>query len=548
MISAPTITENDLLDLVCVSVIVVDKLTDELVFVNKQVEISLESDKKELIRSKYYDVFYPSFTAMFKEESAQCSDTEIHTAMYYWSEKVIWEQISFRNIIWENGHEAILLTITDVTDVAKSEQEYWKLAYYDTLTDLPNAKKFDEDIRNLDNPEQVSLIYVAIEGLEIIHDLYGWAVRDHLLVSLRDWLMETNTKKVQFYRCDDAIAMMGPNSSGNRLEDRARQISERFSHPWTVPVNGSHIEMYCRAKIAVVEAKYVRNKTHSILLRTAQSPDKSNQGYVIYDEASDQKAQRSRELRNELIACINDDMEGFAVHYQPIVDARTMKWTGAEALCRWMSPSRGPISPIEFIEYAEMLGLINQLDYWVRNQALSYCSQLGFNKMSFYLDINVSPLEKIDEAFIEALSHIMEQKDFPPHKLILEITETQQMDFSEANLRGIEALHKAGILLSLDDFGTGYSTIESLIKLSAYTLKVDKFLTTGIESDTYRQYLMKTLIDLAHHLSMKVVVEGVETEQQIDLLTEYDADYLQGFYFSKPMSPTQFEENTYMFL
>jgi EAL domain-containing protein (putative c-di-GMP-specific phosphodiesterase class I) len=240
-------------------------------------------------------------------------------------------------------------------------------------------------------------------------------------------------------------------------------------------------------------------------------------------------------------------MQGFDVHYQPIVDVQSLRWIGIEALCRWQTPSGDRVSPAEFIHMAEQLGFIGQLDFWVLETAMRHCISLGLDKKDFTLNVNLSPKQKIDDTLIDRLLVVLRKTGFPAEKLNLEITESADAVFDNEKLHGLHRVAQSGIALSLDDFGTGYSSFAALTKISAGAFKVDRVFVESIEYDDYRQRLLKMLVDIAHYRNMRIVVEGVETKEQFELLKQRGVDRVQGFLFSKPLSYEQLMKMLYRF-
>lgn len=267
----------------------------------------------------------------------------------------------------------------------------------------------------------------------------------------------------------------------------------------------------------------------------------------VYTEQADRRAKRPKKIKDALINCMRNDMNGFAIHYHPILSAESQRWQAVEALCRWTMPDGTSIPPIEFIRFAEQMNLIGQLDSWVRRTAIRQCVDLGLTAMEFTLNINFSPTQRIDDSFIDYLTGIMREASFPAHKLNLEITETAKVSFDEDNLRGLRRLTETGIILSIDDFGTGYSSFSLLLEISATMLKTEKHLLDGIEDDRHRQYLLNMLANLAHDHGMELIAEGIESYRQLDLLKRLNVDYVQGYLFSKPLSYDQLKAEVWRF-
>lgn len=528
------------------AILVVGKENGIIEYANDRVSQDLEMPMENILGSNFRHIFWPEFISVYYRILAECEDGQEHTTIYYWGEKILWEQITSKSINW-NGRSAIMLTILFVSEFARSEYVLESVEHFDRLLKLPNGAKLEEDINELANFETVALLYFEIERFEEINDLYGWDNGDYLLIQVRDWLLSSETRRAQIYRVSNGFAILGRHVTMQDAINRSEEILSRFSQPWSQHTGGNILSLYCTIKLGIVYGHYVKNEMRNILLRTIRSSEGNEKGYAIYDEQVNQEVKRSREVMSMFITSVLNGMKGFDVHFQPIVDVKTRKWHALEALCRWTASDETVISPAEFIRIAEQLHLIETLDDWVAATAMERCVALGLHKKDFILDINFSPTRQVKESFAANLVRLLRETGFPAEKLNLEITESEKMNYSEENIAGLRKIKEEGIHLSLDDFGTGYSNFENLIRLSANVLKTDKVFIDEIEHDGYRQYLLKMLADLAHHQGMVLVCEGVETPEQLELLQKYGADYAQGYYFSRPLTYEQLKKELHQF-
>lgn len=545
---------NELCNTMSVALIVIACHSEEILYVNQKVCVDLGMSRAALVGNSYKKSFLPEFHQVYEELARACQDGAEHTATYYWAEKVLWEQISAKLMFWhdkdrpgDKAQKAVLLTITNITEVARKQYEYERAVYFDTVTELPNAKKLSLDLKEMGSNEEIFFIYLQMENFDDIVDLYGWDATDQLRLLTRDWLIESEFNRAQFYKGERGFILLGRGVSREDIVRRIESIIKRFEQPWTIQVDDTPILVYCKIRIGGVAGDYVRSDIRTILLRTIQMSTPPTVGYTIYDKKEDTRLKAVHKLRIELIHAIHNNMNGFSVVYQPIVDTKTAQWVGLEALCRWIAPSGRQVPPSEFIPALEKLGFVAHVDNWVRREAMRQCVELGLNEKQIYLDVNFSPVQAIDDSYISDLFKDLKETGFPVNCLILEITEGEQMRFDEVTLGGLAVLRKAGVMLSLDDFGTGYSTLENLLKLEATTLKIDKMLVDEVEMKEEQQYLIGVLIDLAHHLNMSTIVEGVETKRQHDLLLDYGAELIQGYYFSKPLTALELAHESWRF-
>lgn len=529
-----------------VAVVIISRQNGIIEYANRRVYADLKRPEGSLPGKSIQEVFWPEFLPVYNQLLKDCEDGKEHSIVYYWAEKITWEQVTARKVDWQ-GEPSLQLCVTFIEDTALKKYSFECMIHFDSLLNLPNGDRLEEDINQLASLETVALLYFEVERFEEINDLYGWDNGDYLLLQVRDWLQKSETRRAQLYRVNNGFAILGRGVTMDDARSRCREILQRFGQPWLLPTAGTQLAVYCTIRIGVVFGKYVRNEMRNLLMRTIRATQVSEEGYSIYDEATDQQTRQQVRLRNMLIYSIFNQMQGFSVQYQPIVDAYNFRWIAVEALCRYTTPDGTSVSPLQFIHLAEQIGLIDNLDYWVRKTAMQQCVSLGLHEKDFYLDLNFSTTQSINDSFINELYRTIDETGFPAEKLNLEVTESTRMTFDESNIAGLKRLQERGIVLALDDFGTGYSSFENLIKISARTIKTEKLFLDGIENDSYRQYLLRMIVDLAHHLGMSIIAEGVETTSQLALLQSYEVDYIQGYYFSRPLTYQQLKEQLFRF-
>jgi PAS domain S-box-containing protein len=529
-----------------VAVLVIGRDNGLIKSVNRRVCRDLGLPAEEIAGQNYRKIFRPEFISVYERLAAGCEDGQEHTVLYYWAEMALWEQISAR-VIQLDSRPHTLMSVTQITESARSKYRAESVAYFDNLLKLPNGRKLEEDINELASVETVTLIYLVLERFEDINNLYGWDNGDRLLKQVRDWLLTSETRRAQLYRVDNGFAVLGRHATLEEAEDRSREILERFSRPWSLPAGANRLSLYCTIKLGIVSGQYVRNEMRNLLLRTIRTAKKSAAGYSVYDEQADREAKRSIRCRDSLITCIFNGMQGFEVRYQPIVELETGRWRALEALCRWTMPDGTEIEPSYFIGLAEHLALIERLDSWVRATAMRQCVALGLDRRDFVLNVNFSPTQSLDDLFIAGLLKSLGETGFPPDKLNLEITESARMNFDEKTITGLRRLKENGIILTLDDFGTGYSSFANLTRVPADSLKTEKLFLDDLVRDRHGQYFMRTLADMAHYLGLKMIAEGVETREQLEVLRGFQVDYAQGYLFSRPLSYEELRQESRRF-
>lgn len=521
-----------------VSIMVLDAQTGQLVYMNQRVCKDMGLLKEQMLGMHYRRVFWEEFHQVYEILASSCKDGNIHTDVFHWTSRMIWEQISARHIEWAHGQTAVLLIITNITDVSRSMYEYKQMAYYDHLLNIPNKHSLKQDIHTIQSFDDVGAIRFDICRLSGINDLYGWEVGDLLLLRIRDWLLKTGSSSTKTYRIyESGFCLILKEANQADMERHTKIILDRFKKPWLLSIHDNKkTPVYCDIKMGVIFGSDLAGETQDFLFHTLGKHISGNGGYILYDKKHNRSLKAQMRLRQDLIRCVRQNMKGFSVCYHPVVDSKTWRWAGVEALCRWENPGDGIISPTIFIKEAEQLGLIATLDNWVYKTAMKCCRDTGLDQKDFFLNINFSPIRPIDDQSIHELVTLSDEVGYPTSKLGLEITESAKIEFSSETINALNVLKKNKVILALDDFGTGYSSFENMLRLPVNILKVDRSMVENIEHDANKQHLMKSVIKFAHFANMVLIAEGVETDKQKELLQNYGVDYMQGFLFSTPLS------------
>ena len=268
-------------------------------------------------------------------------------------------------------------------------------------------------------------------------------------------------------------------------------------------------------------------------------------GYMKYYEIYDQKMSDAYIDKTELLSMIDSALQRkeFVVYYQPVVDAGTGKTVSAEALVRWIHPQRGIISPGVFIPALEESGRISQLDLYVAKEVLEFqTKRLQAGKVVVPVSVNLSWMDFYDTSMVEWLRREMDREIFPEGIFRYEITETSYAAVAETQKSVLQELRERGIQLLLDDFGSGYSSFSTMRNYDFDILKLDMGFVRQIEESAKTRSIIHSIIDMSHHMNVKVIAEGAETERQVQFLREHGCDYIQGYYFYKPLSQNDFEK------
>ena len=268
--------------------------------------------------------------------------------------------------------------------------------------------------------------------------------------------------------------------------------------------------------------------------------NKGKDQLVVFDDEMVTMITQQTEMLNHLRNAIPN--HEFSLAYQPVIDLNDFSIIGAEALIRWSHKTKGYIPPLEFISLSEKNGYIKEITEWVFYQAAKDLKKWPKTKETFNISINISAVILIHDSFLKYLNQWIEQYQIDCKRIFLEITETAVISDINKSIHVLLQLRKMGFKIALDDFGTGYSSLTYLQKLPIDIIKIDRSFINNINKDTKEFHVLKYMIDLAHHLNMRVVSEGIEIVEQQDMVKTYQSDLAQGYYYCKPMPIDQLIE------
>jgi diguanylate cyclase (GGDEF)-like protein/PAS domain S-box-containing protein len=428
--------------------------------------------------------------------------------------------------------------ISFALDHIEKEEKVRHLAYYDSLTGLANRTLFLErlaqHVGTADQEQrQLALVIVNIERFKTINDAYGRQVGDALLKQVADRLLELAKDPNRVARVGaDHFAVVIPHvkheeSLIHGLERSSRRIN---ADPYTV--SGNELRISTRSGVALFPGDGSDAET---LFRNAESALKkttSGDRYLFYTKQMTERVNEKLSLENKLRQALEKDE--FVLHYQPKLDVATRRIVGAEALIRWQSPDLGLVPPLQFIPLLEETGLILQVGAWALKRAsLDHRDWVGRGLTAPRVAVNVSPIQLRQRDFVNVLKQAIADGVAPPG-IDLEITESVVMEGIQTNIEKLTSLRELGVNLAIDDFGTGYSSLGYLTRLPVQSLKIDRSFIITMLVDRDVMTLVSTIISLAHSLGLKVVAEGVDAEEQANMLRLLSCDEMQGYLFSKP--------------
>ncbi|MBU3190016.1 EAL domain-containing protein [Clostridium bowmanii] len=432
-------------------------------------------------------------------------------------------------------------SITDITERKNSEDKIKYMAYYDALTKLPNRtffmNKLNQQLKIAKHKNTGGAVFfIDLDNFKNINDTMGHNYGDKLLTYIAKQL--ESTIKINDTLCrlgGDEFILLHPLHEEFEVKSYAKGLLAIFDKFFEI----DNKQMYITASIGV--AIYPKDgmdintilKNADVAMYKAKELGKNR--FARFDGEMYLKLERKtcidRILRN---AIENNEL---SIHYQPQYDAQRNEIFGFEALLRLNSVELGFVPPVEFIPIAEETGYISEIDRWVLNEACKQSVkwlQAGYKFKS--ISINVSSVDIHQINFLETVKGILKSTGINPSIVELEITETVLMESLDSNIKILKELMNMGIRIALDDFGTGYSSLNYLMRIPISTLKIDKSFIDNITSNKQNKSIIKNIIQMAHSMDLKVVAEGVETEEQLLILKGKQCDYIQGYYYSKPLN------------
>lgn len=447
----------------------------------------------------------------------------------------------------EGQPENYIAIFSDISERKKSRERIDFLAHHDSLTELPNRALLNDRLEMAINTarrrgEKVGILFIDLDRFKNINDSLGHAAGDQIL-------RQTAARLSAAIRTDDTVARLGgdefvvllPRVRDERsLAEVAIKLREELLLPYTLEDMPLHLSP--SIGIAVYPDD---GDTPSTLIKNADAAmylakEKGRNNYQFYTPVLNARTLDRLKLEYDLRSALEQGQ--FELHYQPQIVAGSKTLYGAEALVRWRHPERGLVPPNHFIPLAEEIGLIIPLGAWVIAEAarqVNVWRQAGFADL--VISVNISALQFHQAGFLAEVQSLLAAAGTKPSSLELELTESMLMSDMEVSIQVLQAFRDLGYRIAIDDFGTGFSCLNYLRRLPANILKIDQSFVRDMQSDSASLAIVTSIIRLAESLGMETIAEGVETAEEYALLASQGCRLMQGYHFSKPLPPTQFE-------
>jgi len=439
-------------------------------------------------------------------------------------------------------------SLTDVTLRKNAEEKLLHDAFHDALTSLPNRALFLDHLNlavertKRRKNYHFSVLFLDLDRFKDINDSLGHALGDHLLMAVAETLTKglRPTDTVARLGGDEFVVLLDDIQDTNTALRVANWIQNQFASPFVI----NEHEIFITTSIGVVHSTMGYNRPEDVLrdadIAMYYAKSKGKNRYEIFEHAMRDRIMERLALETDLRLAL--ERKELQVSYQPIVSLESGQITGFEALVRWQHPTRGLLSPKEFIPLAEDTGLIIAIDRWVLRQA---CLQMREWKKEYphlkplTVSINLSGKHVAQPDLIEEIERVLNDTGMNPEQLKLEITENAIMEYNQYTAELFTRLQAMGIQIQIDDFGVGYSSLSYISNFPINALKIDQTFVSKMVKDNNQLKIVQAIISLTHRLGVGVIAEGVENTGQLRQLKELNCEYGQGFLISKPLLPDE---------
>ena len=441
-----------------------------------------------------------------------------------------------------------VIVFRDVSAARAMARDMAHSAEHDFLTGLPNRMLLNDRVSQAialaqRHRKRVAVLFLDLDGFKHINDSLGHPIGDKLLQSIATRLVDCvrGADTVSRQGGDEFVVLLSEVEHSEDAAITARRILRAVSEAHSVGQHELHVTVSIGVSIYPDDAQDVETLVKNADTAMYQAKENGRQSYQFFKPAMNVRAVERQSIEESLRSAVERDE--FTLHYQPTLNLKTGEITGAEALIRWSHPTRGQVPPGQFIPIAEDCGLILPIGNWVLREA---CKQartwLDAGLLLGSVAVNISAMEIRDKYFVEGVFAVLEDTGLDPKNLELELTESVLMKNAESTEAILKTLRAKGVQLAVDDFGTGYSSLSYLRKFPIDALKIDQSFIRQITTSPEETSIVTAIISMGRSLKLRVVAEGVETQDELTFLQTHQCDEAQGYFFCRPLIPEQFAE------
>ena len=479
---------------------------------------------------------------------------EVYTQKSGESKSPYWLTIdAFHKTDPQNSYDRVashyLFSLRDISELKKTQAALEHSATHDQLTGLPNRSFFLSHLRKaMARAERQqtlgALLFIDLDNFKLINDIKGHLIGDVVLL-----MMATRLKKT--FRNGEIVARLGGDEFTLIAEDiqspnNATMIAQRILDALATPfeVEDMKLDIQCSIGISIFPSANTTAvqliKQADTAMYAAKSGGKNN--FQLYDSELTKETARKFTIESHIRNAIENGE--LSLHYQPQVNMKNNKLIGAEALLRWHNHELGPISPAVFVPVLESSGMIDEIGYWVLDNA---CQQLSiwekFSRKRGVLSVNASRLQLVKSNFVQTIGDLLIKHDISGAQLEIEVTENAFTSSEQGMINNLHTLREMGCKIAIDDFGTGYSSLSNLQSFPLDRLKIDRSFVEKLDHDASAVTIASAIVSLGKSLGLDVIAEGVETKPQVKQLIKMGCRHAQGYYYGKPLSATEFNQN-----
>lgn len=499
--------------------------------------------------------FTDSFKSVLEEKGIDyyiqsTIESKGHYKEFHFEKKRLWLDLRCTHIQWVDGKQVELCTVFDVSDVKAYEKKIEKQANHDLLTGLYNRIRCEYDVEQcieaaLEAGTEGAILYLDLDDFKHINDGLGHHYGDALLQSIAKELSSIPSLEKSCYRVGgDEFVVIVHQHHYPMLYMIIEDIKAVFAKPWML----KGTEYYCTMSMSVVRFPTDGDSLEELIKKAdAALFDAKRAGknrVIYYDEDIDTGSYKRLDLEKHMRNAVRSAIEEFEVFYQPVTDVtgEENRCIGAEALVRWHSKELGYVSPVDFIPLAEYLGLINPIGEYVLRQACERCKYWNdMGQPDFSVNVNLSVIQLLQPDIVDVIRTAIEDTGIIPEHLHLEVTEGLAVNDMGRMKKILADIKSLGVKVALDDFGTGYSSLNHIREMPIDIIKIDRCFILDLGKDNFSDAFVKMVTELANAIGVTTCVEGVELEEQVQILKKINVQHIQGYYFGKPMQVEEFE-------
>jgi diguanylate cyclase (GGDEF)-like protein len=477
-------------------------------------------------------VYAEDFDALQEDiDKIMKKEQDFHNLCYRWLDKLgrpVW--INCRGTILKDETGTPEFLIGCINEIGKKPQA-------DNVSGLLGDVSLKNEIFSHQNERLEGFILrIGIDNFKEINENKGLEYGDMILRKTAECIREAAEKEQKIYRIvADEFIIMDLTGDGKKGERLYRKIRRKIDH--FIQENG--YEIFYTISAGVLNLSTIKNQSYENMMKLSEfalnkAKEMGKNTYYTYVKGDYHAFLRKRDLIHIMRRSVNNDFKGFEAYFQPIVDIKNDRLSAAETLLRFQSEETGAVSPAEFIPLLEESGLIIPVGRWVLHQAMAACSRIQKYIPDFRISVNVSYIQVLKSDMLSEIKEAVATYGLPKGSMTMELTESGFLESDATFIKFCDGLKENDIPLALDDFGTGYSNFHYLYNLSPHTIKIDRSFTVKALNNSYEYNLLQHMVEMTHSIDLKLCIEGIETKQELDKISEICPDYIQGYYFGKP--------------